>query len=592
MDRAVSRSVPAALIAISCMSLPACGRTGHIYLHNAGDNKAIAEAKAGLEASKTAYLGAIDAHRAELVNAMASERAAIVEQQIARRDLSLTAMLGEGDRSEKLSTRLNDRLSELTGIKSTPPIFGNLRLDQAARAQGAIQTVTDTSLVERNQLIREFEGLGGKAARYCDENGEGLAVPDPSTPEAAESVFAELAGVCSRIAAQRKDEDSTFPEGNWPPLHKATARYIVGYPVEPSELRGELQTAAEERTRLKELVAAQDQLVAATKKYLADYQKYLECEKKREGAKSETQAFRDKAQDLSNFIDLIARLDPKAIEDALASPAEKPAAAPESCSLGGQTHAKPESVSTVAGLVDTAKPAPGLSLSVPSRGDILRALRTLSEFGAAKSLVAAVQEAAQEFRESKGQQILAAIADPSAADGTAATVATKIVSIFGHYSLIRAAQAGTLPNSNAVLIDVAAAKMKAASAKIEADRLEYLTGQSDLYLAALRSEIIHLQTASQQLVAGTAQGRAAAMRSYIASWNRGRMQQRLVRYAMINQDYLAWTGRQKIAAEASFAVLEPAIAELQVYGEGGVKPADLARYLNSLGLGAVLIGNE
>jgi predicted small lipoprotein YifL len=593
MGRAVPRPVRAPCIAAIFLSLAACGQTGHIYLHNAGDNKAIAEAKAGLEASKTAYLGAIDSHRAELTNAIARERAAIVEREIARRDLRLTALLGEGDRRQGLSKRINERVSELTGIawsQNQPAIFGNLSFDQASRAVETIRSSIDVVVDKRNDLIREFEGLGGKSSRYCDNNGQGLLPPDPSSPGPAISRFQELAMTCEQIARLRADENPSFPAGFADP-QKAAARYVVGYHVDSSRLGGELKAAAEERAGLDALVATQAQLVSATKKRLADYQSYLECEKKREGAQTETAAFREAAKELSDFINLLAQLDATTIQAALASGGgERPTAAPKICTFGPEVHAKPEPVSTVAGLAET--PKSGQAVGQPSRRDILRALQALTEFGAAKSLVGAIHEAAQEFRESKGQQILAAIADPSAADGTAATVATKIVSLFGHYSMIRAAEAGTLPNSNAVLIDMAAARMKASGAKIEADRLDYLTGQSDLYLAALRSEIVHLQSASQQLSAGSAQGTAAAMRSYVSSWNRGRLQQPVIRYAMINQDYLAWTDRQKIAAEASFAVLEPAIAELQVYGEGGVKPSDLARYLNTLGLGAVFIGNE
>jgi hypothetical protein len=61
---------------------------------------------------------------------------------------------------------------------------------------------------------------------------------------------------------------------------------------------------------------------------------------------------------------------------------------------------------------------------------------------------------------------------------------------------------------------------------------------------------------------------------------------------MKNQEYLAWIRRQSAAADAVYAMLEPAFTELKIRADGGFTPQEIATYLQTLGIGAIAVGTN
>jgi hypothetical protein len=75
--------------------------------------------------------------------------------------------------------------------------------------------------------------------------------------------------------------------------------------------------------------------------------------------------------------------------------------------------------------------------------------------------------------------------------------------------------------------------------------------------------------------------------SYSESVSRGRIPADVLQKKLNHVEYGVWAKRVRAASDATFAILSPAVDQLQVYGAGGVKPETIAGILNVIGLGTI-----
>ena len=84
---------------------------------------------------------------------------------------------------------------------------------------------------------------------------------------------------------------------------------------------------------------------------------------------------------------------------------------------------------------------------------------------------------------------------------------------------------------------------------------------ADLRLAALRSELTALVGGIDAVVRHRAPRLPTFLRAYNEGWVHGRLQRSLIEADMLNQEYIAWLHRQRVTADAVYAMLEPAFTD-------------------------------
>jgi len=140
-----------------------------------------------------------------------------------------------------------------------------------------------------------------------------------------------------------------------------------------------------------------------------------------------------------------------------------------------------------------------------------------------------------------------------------------------------------------VLVALADVRMRQATAKIEADRLAELGRLSKLRLVALRQRAIGLAEAKGELAKGDEAAWARALRRYNDSWNNGAIPATVIENDMSKARYLPWLDRERAVVDAGYAILAPAVVQLQAYGKGGIKPETIAQFLQVIGLGSIAV---
>lgn len=84
-------------------------------------------------------------------------------------------------------------------------------------------------------------------------------------------------------------------------------------------------------------------------------------------------------------------------------------------------------------------------------------------------------------------------------------------------------------------------------------------------------------------------GLSNALRRYAESVNRGSVPTAVLTNRMVKGRTLPWLDREKAVIEATYAVLAPAVAQLQAYGKGGITSDTIAQFLQAAGLGGIAV---
>lgn len=589
------------LISMVALLLSGCST---VYLHNAGDKAAIDKAAESLAGAHTEHKAAFDAHREHLTAAVAAERRAIVATSLAHRDQNVVAVLGG---KALLSDWIDGRLGNVVGAKALAETESLHSLKPRASHITLLVHDREDSIRHRDREIAKFKEAGGKAPGFCDDTGAGHKAIGSAGVEAAgasRQYYNTLENACRRIAEisaeirswQTHSEPFDPNSSRLPPAFVA----LLAGEADVQTLPAGLQEPFAEAANLKRALKAQQALGKAAAAHLKRLEAYLACIRRESARPGQADRIEKAAKKIQQFVDFVAALDEgsgKALTGgATPEPQEPSEPSPDRCEAPGEQTEPPPAVDTAAKLAAAAKAEAGdqETRRLFTGDGLVSLLVALKDFSPARSLAAELQEEAQEFREGKLNEVLAAIATASGPAGDKspsdrALVAASIVRVLGHAETLAASD--ELPSVSAVLVDVAAARLRASNARIEADRLKQLSALADLKLVALRNEVIGLADA-RRLLKESDPNSGRPLRAYVNSWNVGRLPQEAISAEMRNLDYFTWLERERAALDASYSVLEPAFAELKIYGDGGVKPSDIASYLHTLGLGAWVLGED
>ena len=549
-----------------------------IYPHSPSEEKATTEVAESLALAKTAHLAAIDRHRTFLDEAIARERQIIVGGELAHRDRSLLELMDRfsrdpADGRAELGAEVRSRIVTLTGLREQNEAIPALRLlDLNLGIVGDRRAHIDDRRQALQRAIRAFEAAGGEGD-YCNSDGVGDAA-GPRVPGGNPNLFASIKLTCENI---RKDLQSigSIQTGviTSDPVDGPIVAAILGDRALLSRLSSSstLREAMDENDSLQRLADAQQALTRAAAKRLKDLQELHRCELRRAADSGSAGRIQEAARALDEFSRWLA--------------------APQEAT--GATPANPPPQSDVRPSESCRAPSPwpqgGLfAVAGVDRAQFQSALIQVGRLDPMRAIWASVQAEAQDFRAGRLGEVLSALADPSASPGQQSdgAIAASLLGLIRHAERLNAAQSHTLPNTSGILVQLAAARMQQSTANIEAERLQSMLRMSRLRVAALMQELDMLRQAHNQL-RGTNPSFERALVRYSSSWEDGRIPAAVLRQDMTNVAYTSWSQRERVVVEAAYAALEPAAAELQTYGAGGIRASEIAQYLNVLGLGAI-----
>jgi len=566
----------------------------NLYFHSPSEEKTATEVRDGIAAAKTAHLGALDSHRTYLQEAFARERRLLTQRELAERDEIIAVIVenqsGRGRPREELQFQIQTRLQELMGpagqvltTASGPYSLRNRRADLDDARESYRQ-----ALAARDLLKRRFEA-GGGTGLYCEATG--LPEPVQQTAGTDRLAFLNLVTACREMLRYRQWEDVALV--GLPP----SVRMILADPETANAAGdGELGQALVENANIVVLANAQKALGAAAKAHLKQLEDYYRCQLVLDAVPRLDAQIAETARQIQIFTNWLTTLNEADLKRRLEEqqqPAADPAAEPRPPACPGNNTtppvAAPAKIETIADLAASAGINPA---------HVARALGAASEVSPGRALLAGIQEKAQEFQAGRLAELLGNIADHAAAEGNSANESSTARAVgatlrmIGHFDQLRSAESGTLPDTSAVLVRLAGARMRMATNKLEAERLQRVRQLSELRIAALRRETLDLLHASQLLASPGDSALNPALLRFSDSWTRGRVPARVARNDMLRAEMLAWADRERVAVEAAYGVLEPAVAELQAYGAGGIRPSEVAGYLNAVGVGAIAIGGQ
>jgi hypothetical protein len=225
-------------------------------------------------------------------------------------------------------------------------------------------------------------------------------------------------------------------------------------------------------------------------------------------------------------------------------------------------------------------------LTLPNVKDLLKGVQG---FGPGRSFIAAAQEEVQNLRGSLLGDLLVGLAEPNLNDTEKreATIVSQFVRILQAGQNFRTER---MPNVSGVLIDIAAARLRSETARVEAERLKELSRLAGLRVRALSRELVLLHRADALMATSPGDDSRlarmdAALRLYSESWTKYRAPQTTITLDETNLGYSTWSARERATIEASYALLEPALNELHEYGQGGITAGNVASLLSTLGIG-------
>lgn len=550
---------------VGCLSMLAgTSADAQVRLHSASEEAATATLAADFEKARIAHLAALDAHRVYLVDALHRDRTLLVQRELAERDALLTLVISANSRTagrKLLGDQVDTEWATLAGTLPKPGAY--VDFVSAARHLNSLEIERSGLLRNKAALVSLFEAQGG-AGKYCDSEGVGSVV---FTALGNSDEATAINDTCDELVENSRQIKKEYARAGG-------ASSLIGDPGGGTS--GEIGQALTEAREISVLIAAQNQVVSTVAGQVAAMNAYYQCQLGRQDAEQSIRA---------DAVAVQGALDTFAIGDA------ETVFAPTTFSAAWDTLTSQIIDPDCSRPPAPATPAARAGTTGFSATDILLALGKLDKYAADDALLALVRDSALDVQASAlGEALTGLAAQPSEEpDSKTARRAMAALRIFGALDRLYVASEGRLPDTAGILVALADVRMRQATAKIEAARLAELDRLSHLRLAALRQRAVLLADASIQLTADSDAGLNAALRRYSESVNRGAVPSIIIANDMSKGRYLPWIDRERAVVDATYAVLAPAVVQLEAYGKGGLTADTIAQFLQALGLGGIAV---
>lgn len=556
-----------------------------IYLHSPSEQQATEDLVTNLEAARDAHIAALDRHDAALEAAAQREQTAIVRRALARRDVVVARHL-EGD-AETLGATLGVRLQLLTHSGAGGGV-GLEPLEQlvytSPQEEARFLSNLDVVRKRRLELDRRQSELRLATARG--------ALPDNCqltmlrTPDESASLDQNECLTARRAYEQLIKLISCDDRA----ILKSTLAAVAGVEncwkdntIQPLRQAGELGNALKQRRDLGQALERQNDAAKLVRDELAKLEQHFACEQANAAKPGATERISKVAGQIDVLLAFVTQLGLPSPPGTQPNGTSPPVTQEQAAAANAQSLERCE-VTNSEGKVAAA--APPVSLSTLVR-DLQNTVSVSADFQPARGIWASAAEAAQDFRATKLGEILQAVATPNEeSDDRAGTIIRALVRTATPIEMLAQVRAGTLPDTSAILVALAEARMRAATAALEAGRLKRLEALAEQRIVALTNEIAFARMA---MGAGANSDRALVL--YTTSIERGQIPSDVLAMRMNVVEYDVWSKRERAAVEAAYAMLAAAAAELKTYGEGGIRPDLVARFLNVAGLAAIAESN-
>jgi len=572
---------------------------------------AMETARTGFNEARTNHEALLADQRAFLTQAADNERALIVDIQIKNRDQLLIDMLN-GNWSVILKDDVTRRSEKLLGkptiIDESDRAFEAFNNAQDVLAD--LQRDVDWSSQNVRRSIERLEQLGDKVTQHCLEKGAPeveARLAEPTSEKSRNALFV-LKSACRAYDRELKDLNkkraavATNVSGVFVPFKLDDWPVCDDTEKTKNCAGGEIYKTATELAPFDDLMAMQALLAWSTKQTLAELQLNYQCALQEKLPAEAFEANVAAAAGLvRDFVGLLSAIenDPESAGDPEKANETTPAgAAMVRDDANVAATAPPAATGLVAGACGDRNPPkfPTLSDFLEGSGlepdEIGEVFGRLARLNASEAFAASVRKALAEYKLSEAATILDALADHEAgstieADDAKVRAALYSTRLIGLFQQLAAAEAGTLPDRSAILVDIAFQEYVSGQADIELQRLQSLRDLKALELEAMISEVRLLNLAERER---KQEQRTKAIRRYANSWKNGRIQQSLFDTERRFVDRFARQDHEEQAVGTMYAMIDPALNELQVYASGGVSAELIARYLNLVGVGAIAYG--
>ncbi|KAB7643918.1 hypothetical protein [Polymorphobacter fuscus] len=590
--------------------------SAQLYFHSPSEEVSTKKLADALDAARKAHTEALDRHDANLEAGFKASIDALVDQRLSRRDLYLARYVN-GDARE-LKEAISFRLKSLTQIEpdTAPPVPTFKPSNVKFPSTVAQVRVAIRSLEQALEMRAWTARLPNQDAPVCDDNGIPLLGHKPNSDMEADCkrVRAARTRLAAQIPCDKREVDG------WRELRFAGPTNLCLDGNEIVEMKNPPTFGFDNIQELNDDIKRQEKVtdeVASVHKELNDLlakakvklQPNLTNEIK--GALCRVDWFTEELQTLS-VEEAQAAAATAAPAGAPIAPAPTLPAAPTTTPAGAP--AAPAATLPVAptasndaakskcgdkakdGMVDTALKNIKVAAAVvgkfePGRAVLAQARADAEKFRGDK-LVALLLEVNNKTSKEIAQEVLdAKTKQPS----TGAILAVAMIEIAEPIKTLAQYYSKTLPDTDGVLVAIAEAKMRQSLAELEAGRLKSLLDLTSRALLPRAEEVALLVDAQAAMRnADSAQTETLKMRnynlaalSYSESVSRGRIPADVLQQRLNHVEYGVWAKRERAASDATFAILSPAVDQLQVYGAGGVKPETIAGILNVIGLGTI-----
>lgn len=556
----VWRKVGIAAMALAVSGCSSLGLNNALYLHSDTEEKLTADAVTALEMGRTEHLKMIDDQAALLTTSSARIQQYVFDAEIAQRDAFLAVFLDKLDlngggatltaaqqreTNDALLIEIEERVHQLLGVNYNKDDLPQLVIESMFAKDKAQALKNQRVSYERS--LDAFSKLPNAIVknRTCNL----MTMPElDGTNLLTEEVFKS----CRLVQGLLREVE---------PSERHPVFFSV---ISDSATGGALEVLNAEINHLEAAIKLRDEIVEEVNKALIKAQQEL---KDAANDQSAAEAAETKLKNVACALSKLAA-------GKLAS-TEAPPTDPEAEETCGQ-----QSFNDVADLIADGD----LGLDTDKEKVLNSKLKPL--------LQAAFRARKAEATEASLVDLFDEIAaiDPEGEIEQNGELASRIQATVRAFGILSDfTNAGKTPGANALAITAAGQAFVAQSARADAAQLKEQSRLLKLKQTAMSNEVVQL---AFSYTAIEDQDAIRALRHYTESWNQGRIQQRLISYLEFDQERSTWLSRERLATEARYAVLKPALDELAVFGAGGIEPELIARYLELIGISAIAVGTN
>ncbi|WP_193180131.1 hypothetical protein [Nisaea sediminum] len=527
----------------------------------------------------------LDTERAFLAELKSKTDKVVVERVLAARDAVLMEWIAGFEEPGKQSllswdlmgTYIASRSEQLVGSAAT---FDNLKVLSAADFRRQIVNAERrlfTAQSQVNLMAANFLRAGGQGKDICKslDNPDMSKVPESKKAEANGAIIL-LRSYCPSLKKAKEEWEALAEVSNLDTVKS-----------------GDISEANARIESTKTLLKVQSGIAKAAADELKKRKAHYECLLKAAETSSGLETEIANAQSLiAAFMDF---LEGKPLPEEKKAETDKEEADKEKEESKAPKCEKPDlALPTLEKLAEKA------GIDTGTLNDARKGLDGVLEFAAIKD--DAFKTAISEFRSGTALELFEAIADPSKTpDDKNAKI---LLTVFRAVMKIQEIAAESDPASNAdiALVSYAYQQFKADTAKFSETALKKLLALYNLRRDALVREVVHLKRAKELLAkipeeAGnydalvtkspnstSARNAVYGLTELKESWDVGRLPDQLSRYRelqIVRERNLELDGA---AFAARVDLLRPIVSQLKVYGESGIKTADIARLVQAVGL--------